>query len=465
LEPEAEKLLSKYYPGLHKESLFNLYRIIYYECELLGITPYALFQASNSLPQYKFDDNFNYVDTNGQKLPDRIYYEITEQIPPISSIPTVLSKLGYLYLKFSFFLKIAPYEWDSKNILKHIEIDREASTTYLGNFEIDNDDTSILIKTTSGIFPLPFPIWEFLEGILPFYQEIIDNTPNEIIKRHAEITEDIEDWLKGKFEGYSAKNPKGFVEWILNNKVYPPFGLSYDMYIRDIPIWNVWSDLRIDFPKWNVEVLEDDLIRYCEMRVQMLNSKLQFGTSPQSRDIFHSIFRACTKLQSNMTYWGSDENSRNTFVRDIVGENHNVKDQSLYGESSSGKSSGELDLIIFSSGTSEKPLTICEGLNVESMDRGNLDKHLKKLESNYDKWGLEEKYLLVYANINGSFADFSDRYRDFIENHAFEYKREEKIEPIDGYADLPIYKTSHKREGKRVYLYHFLIKMPKKRDV
>lgn len=462
LNPTAEKLLSKYYPSLYKESLFNLYRIIYYECELLGITPYALFQTSNSLPQFKFDDNFNYVDTNGQKLPDRIYYEITEQIPPISAILTVISKLGYLYFKFDFFLKIAPYEWDSKNILKHIEINRESSITPFVDFEITNDDTNILIETTSGTFPLPFPVWEFLDGILPFYQGIIDNTPNEIIKRHAEIREDIEDWLKDRFK-YSAKNLQGFVKWILNNKVYPPFGLSYDIYIRHFPIFNMWSDLRIDFPKWDIEVLEEDLIRYCEMRVQELNSKLQNGTSPQSKAIFDSIMYACTKLQADMTYWSSDENPRNTFVRNIVGTMYNVKDQSLYGESSSGKSSGELDLIIFSSGTSEKPLTICEGLNVESMDRVNLDKHLKKLESKYDKWGLEEKYLLVYTDINGSFADFSGRYRDFIENYAFKYKREEEIEPINtGYTDLTIYKTIHKREGKRVYLYHFLIKMPKK---
>lgn len=463
LNLEAENLLSKHYPLLYKESIFNLYRILYYECELLGITLYSLFKSSGSDVLFSVDDNGNFVDCEEKKLSEVLYLEITNKIPPISFIYNTIYKIGYKYWNFSFFLKIIPYEWDEKNILKHIKFNKELSKIpfeVTGIINTDNN-TNILIQTDFGEIPLPFPLFHFLEYLLPIYQETIDNTKNEIIKRHKEIREDIKEWLKNKFEKYSAKKPKGFVEWILNNKDYPTLELSYDVYIRNTPMVNVWGDLHIDFPRWDVEILEDDLIRYCETRVQQLNAKLNFPTNLTKNDIYESILNACIKLQSNILYRQIDENSRNTFIRDILSMKHNIKDQSLYGESSSGKSNGELDLIIFSDTQPRNPVTICEGINVKSLDKGNLGNHLKKLESGYDKWGLKEKYLLVYSNINCSFSEFVEKYKDFIENYSFEFVKEGDVEDINtSYSNIRVYKTTHKREEKSVCLYHFLIKMP-----
>ena len=69
----------------------------------------------------------------------------------------------------------------------------------------------------------------------------------------------------------------------------------------------------------------------------------------------------------------------------------------------------------------------------------------------------------IYAEVGESFLSFVERYKDYLDAYSFFYPRIADIELIKiEYTSLVVYKTTHNREGKTVYLYHVLIRMPKK---
>ncbi len=129
---------------------------------------------------------------------------------------------------------------------------------------------------------------------------------------------------------------------------------------------------------------------------------------------------ACQKLQSDKTYKKTQENndlenSRNRFVRNMLRQKgFEVHDQTQEGESPTGKQSGEIDILITKNNS---PKYIIEALNLSGLSTSYLQNHVRKLEDKYDKWGLREKYILVYADLkNGTFDTFVKKYKLYIES-------------------------------------------------
>ncbi|WP_273210500.1 hypothetical protein [Runella zeae] len=462
MSSEEEKLMQKYYPDFNMYTIALWHQILLYECDRYGIDIRSLFEITSSRHLLWDLDNGEIVDSDNGQISEEILSEIRGEIPPVSSFINALHFFLYDNLQLFLILKIVPNEWDIDNILKHVKIDQEKYS-----HEIDwclvNEGGDIALKFNEITYPLKFPTWLFLDAIIPHYQKIIESNVNNISEKYEEIRYDIEDWLKSNFNGYTAKNPKGFIKWILNNKTYPPFHIVYDYYFN--PSSKLWGNFHLMLPDWKIEDFEYDLIRYCEERSRELGSKKPLVEKTYDNSIYESLISICLKLPAKILYWEADENSRNTYIRDLLARTHRVNDQSLQGEASGQetKNSGELDLIVYSN-DSQNPVTICEGLNLDHINKSELIKHLVKLEKGYDKWGLREKYLLIYADVSESFLDFSNRYKDFLQNHSFVYHRQGEIEPLQTeYTDLNVYKTTHIREGKTVYLYHMLIKMPRRR--
>ena len=91
--------------------------------------------------------------------------------------------------------------------------------------------------------------------------------------------------------------------------------------------------------------------------------------------------------------------------------------------------------------------------------------HIEKLENKYDSKGLNEKFILVYYNIeNGKFESETIKYRCYLENeHKFVFKKTKAIEEIETkYTNSKLLKSHHNREGREVFIYHILLKFPKK---
>lgn len=153
-----------------------------------------------------------------------------------------------------------------------------------------------------------------------------------------------------------------------------------------------------------------------EISENQINYKIKIFNK---ESLLQDICTACVTLQGSEKSIINDENSRNTYIRDILSsKGYNVADQSLRGESVSRKQSGEVDLLIML--TTEKPFAIYEALNLRdfsSSGKQYLKSHLNKLLDNYNSMGIQVAYLVSYAKCKKQiFSEFLEQYFKYVDN-------------------------------------------------
>jgi small GTP-binding protein len=109
-------------------------------------------------------------------------------------------------------------------------------------------------------------------------------------------------------------------------------------------------------------------------------------------------------------YRDCKEDEINDEVCDLLEHKYTVKDQSRGGDSQSGKSAGERDIVIVDRETQIEQAVI-EGYKITSFDNTTMDKHYKKLRDKYDAIGNRYKYMLVYV-VGGDFSTLWSKYID-----------------------------------------------------
>lgn len=172
-----------------------------------------------------------------------------------------------------------------------------------------------------------------------------------------------------------------------------------------------------------------------------------------------NLYKICVKLQGNSKYIDASEDERNDYIRDMLDhrEEYVIKDQTRRGLSSSGVSSGEIDILV------EKdsyPFTVVEALILKSLNKDYLGKHLDKIYT-YDTTGDHFNVCLVYAECR-DFASFWEKYCDFVKQYKYPYPLITSDETIDQkYAgsEIRIMTTTHNRSGKLTRLYHICVKI------
>ncbi|SFD60898.1 hypothetical protein [Bacillus sp. UNCCL81] len=173
--------------------------------------------------------------------------------------------------------------------------------------------------------------------------------------------------------------------------------------------------------------------------------------------LLDTILYACINLQGNHIYRDKTENERNTFIvscLDMAGISN--KDQTLWGKSNEGKTSGEVD--IFVKQKDGRPFSIIEALNLNSLKKTYLNLHLDKIFK-YDTMGLKCNFILIYSTSN-NFGEFWNRYVEYIKKYDFRLKSIGYQELIGyEYANIKVGKTVHIRNGIEVYLFHIMIDM------
>lgn len=169
----------------------------------------------------------------------------------------------------------------------------------------------------------------------------------------------------------------------------------------------------------------------------------------------NDLIEIASALQGNsLLIRSGQENDRNTYFRDLLNaKGYSAYDQTLNGVSEKGKTAGELDLLIK---WKMYPISILEALNLSSLDTNYLSRHIDKIY-NYDTWGLECNYLLVYAEA-GDFYGFGERYYTYIKNYQYPYECLDVWEEKNN-TDMRIYYTMLRRNGRNTCIVHLLIKM------
>lgn len=177
----------------------------------------------------------------------------------------------------------------------------------------------------------------------------------------------------------------------------------------------------------------------------------------QFKELTDAVVRACILLQGNLAFREIGlEDVRNTYISDILDSSGwNTRDQTRWGESATGKSPGELDILVRKDGM---PYAVIEALNLDSLNKAEVDKHLIKV-FNYDPTGLQQNFIVVYSSAVG-FAGLWKRYVEYIPDVQYPYEFVEFSE-IESYnfTDLKIGRATHKRNDTTISLYHILLNM------
>lgn len=121
--------------------------------------------------------------------------------------------------------------------------------------------------------------------------------------------------------------------------------------------------------------------------------------------VLHRLGRRAEKTDS--------EDYNNDYLRDmLLSKKYEIKDQSREGKSSSGKGSGELDLVIEDQGSL---FAILEALKLKSVDVINISLHYFKLLSNYNPLQVKRTFLVVYY-CGSNFDTWWRKYVEHIES-------------------------------------------------
>ena len=190
---------------------------------------------------------------------------------------------------------------------------------------------------------------------------------------------------------------------------------------------------------------------------------------PKIDHILQSIIKALEALQSNKTYYRDEnnsrdlENSRNHFVAiylDAAG--YNCSEQLPGGLSENEMAAGERDIVI--KDIMGQEILIYEGMNITSLDKTYINKHINKLLRNYNSKGLRKGVLVTYLECKrDKYLSVINGYRKHISDYAPE---EFKCvgEPIDfpSYGQyLTVLGMSYEVGGLYYLIYHIVVRVAK----
>jgi len=183
-------------------------------------------------------------------------------------------------------------------------------------------------------------------------------------------------------------------------------------------------------------------------------NKVEVGIE-QYGEIVISIIESCISLQGNKRVYEGTEDDMTMYIRDLLTHRkYRVMDQTKRGVSSTGKQSGELDLLIQDKDLT--PLMIVEALKLNSISKTSIDLHINKIFG-YDANGLKNNMMLLYIS-SSDFDKFCNRYYLYLKSGLFDYELDNIREvKLNKYSDLKIYESSYYRHGKRRILIHLMV--------
>ena len=167
--------------------------------------------------------------------------------------------------------------------------------------------------------------------------------------------------------------------------------------------------------------------------------------------------KALVKLQKNHeNYSFKDEDTMNDFIRDLLDESFEVKDQTRQGKSENGEKAGEIDIQICKDGL---PVVMIECLILNSLVKKILDIHINKVLTLYDPNGCPYVVLLIYANV-ARFDYFWEKMLKYIGEYDYPYSKVGEIIDVEtNYAELKHAHIILNRNGMKIRVHYFAAHM------
>jgi small GTP-binding protein len=122
---------------------------------------------------------------------------------------------------------------------------------------------------------------------------------------------------------------------------------------------------------------------------------------------------SCLETENRHAIFNESEDQTNDRYRNaLLNRNYHVADQSRGGESESGKSSGERDIVVRNRHTGIAE-SIIESLQYKQMNTTNIKKHVAKLVKKYDTLGNKENFVLNFVK-SKDFLKLWENYKNLI---------------------------------------------------
>lgn len=289
----------------------------------------------------------------------------------------------------------------------------------------------------------------------PFYEKVVSDISSNLIKNVVEPV----------FK-YNHKATISKIDVLLDEEEVSSIEKEFLRYLKQVIINEAISckDTSFSFIKEIYPMLKEEDVENFNKKIHESNRnaaiyELLKNTKRYSYEwLLNSLIMACVKLQGNHIYRTASEDDRNGYIKDLLQTTgFSTKDQTRWGISNTGKSAGEVDILIE---YNDYPYAIIEALNLASLDAKYLNLHIDKIFK-YDSTGLPNNFIISYVTAK-DFAAFWEKYKKHIREHKYEYELDAVDDNIDNefdYAEIKVSLTKHKRDGKVVGLYHICVKI------
>lgn len=171
------------------------------------------------------------------------------------------------------------------------------------------------------------------------------------------------------------------------------------------------------------ESIEAGRSEFIERQAQA-NAEAYAKAMKTSPVVFDKVVSALSSLCGNLMYNASaSEDNMNDYVRDLLGHDTEVRDQTRQGISGASDSAqdghaGEIDIQIRHNG---KPICIFEGLKLNSVNTGEIHDHIAKATVKYNPQGVKDVFVVAYViNQAKRFGDFWNRYSACVRTYSAE---------------------------------------------
>lgn len=226
------------------------------------------------------------------------------------------------------------------------------------------------------------------------------------------------------------------------------------LYINNEPLFHIaFPDVDL---KDYVPVMPRDIKElYLDYVSESQSEASQESPLKKQFDLVQAILRIVEMLQSDKTTKDYSENQFNTRVRNALQlTEYTVRDQTLTGESSSGKETGEADIQVFWDGV---PSCIVEGLVLEGLNKPYLSEHIDRIYK-YDTRGNLANVVLSYVKVK-DFNRFWENYQSYVKTYP--YKNMKSIAynelRLSNGTETKCSVSEMERSGNSTFLFHIAV--------
>lgn len=256
----------------------------------------------------------------------------------------------------------------------------------------------------------------------------------------------------------TIKNEPEFIDWKADLE-YELSKLKQDQLVVDIlelfNQFNGWSDQQSFIQlESKLKVLKEHLLDYKEVKID--NLEIDDIRIPE-RELNEKLLGALCKLQKNSHYSASDkEDTLNDFIRDMLSNNYEVKDQTRQGESTNGNDAGEIDIQICDSGL---PIVMIEGLKLDSLKVNEVEKHVNKVLTKYDPNGCPYAVLIIYS-VKCEFNSFYERLFKYLNEYNYPYQKKSDLMSMNTvYSEIKHAQIVLERNGQDTLVHYYVVHM------